>query len=123
MIVAHKRQDSLNKKLRFGSRNQNGGRHQKIELIKFLMAGDVLQRLARRAPLDHSQKRFVRFVANSLFGVCEQVRAVYTEQVAEQHTGSATCFIHAGSFELARAFVDGFGDSHYLRGGGMSAAS
>ena len=101
--LGQKFQRSFNKQFGFGPRNQHVARHFKIETKEFLMAGDVLQWLPLRAPLEIRMKPCRLLLVNRVFGVAENKRAISIKHIRHERSGFATSFGHAGLSQLVRS--------------------
>ena len=83
--------------------DQNSVRHLKLELEKFLPAGDVLQRFSLGSSLETLKKPPSFCRVNRILCVTKNEGTISLKNIREQRSGFASRFRHARLSQLVRA--------------------
>ena len=110
----------LDQKLGLRPGDQDVGGDEKLEAVKFLAARDVLQGLARRAPLDQAKKDLPVRCSQLVIRTNQQLRAIDAQHMAEQDAGGKTFITHPCVAQHLCGFGDGLSQCRHGEVGVMS---
>src|ERR1700722_12587483 len=94
--------------LGLGAGNQDVGRNDKPETVKFALAGDVLNRLRSRAPGDGRPIAIYLRGGQKPVGLGDEFGSAQTGRVKEEQLGVSRRILVSNLLELAGTVGDGF---------------